>query len=119
MLPLLRYTLDLFSTEPVVPPGAEKATQEPTLEVPLAPRPAFVPGQPLPQAIAPARFAHPQANREVRIQNAVVGYAFLRAKRRTIGFIVGPDGLVVRAPRWTPLYEVDAALQEKGALILR
>jgi predicted metal-dependent hydrolase len=79
----------------------------------------FVPGQPLRQAIAPAAFAHPKANREVRLEGAVVGYAFTRAKRRTIGFVVGPDGLVVRAPRWTPLHEVDAALQEKGAWILR
>ena len=119
MLPLLRYTLDLFSTEPAAPLLADAGTQPVSLEEPPAPRAAFVPGEPLPQAIAPARFAHPKANREARIQNAVVAYAFLRAKRRTIGFIVGPDGLVVRAPRWTPLYEVDAALQEKGAWILR
>jgi predicted metal-dependent hydrolase len=33
--------------------------------------------------------------------------------------MVGPDGLVVRAPRWTPLAEVEAALQEKAAWIVR
>ena len=80
---------------------------------------AYVAGQPLHSVIAPAAFAHPQANREVRLQGAVVAYAFQRAKRRTIGFVVGPDGLVVRAPRWTPLTEVDAALQEKAPWILR
>jgi predicted metal-dependent hydrolase len=69
--------------------------------------------------IAPSSFFHPQATREVRLGDAVVGYAFARAKRRTIGFMVGPDGLVVRAPRWTPLGEVDAALQEKANWILR
>ena len=73
----------------------------------------------MPGAIAPASFAHPQANREVRLGDAVVAYAFTRAKRKSIGFVIGPDGLVVRAPRWTPLYEVDAALQEKGNWILR
>ena len=119
MLPLLRYTLDLFSTEPAAPAPVNEEAQKAKQKDPAAPRAAFVPGDPLPQAIAPAQFAHPKANREVRIQNAVVAYAFLRAKRRTIGFIVGPDGLVVRAPRWTPLYEVDAALQEKGDWILR
>jgi predicted metal-dependent hydrolase len=73
--------------------------------------------EPLPEA--PATFAHPRATREVRLGNAVVAYAFERAKRRSIGFVVGVDGLVVRAPRWTPLYEVDAALQEKSRWILR
>lgn len=64
-------------------------------------------------------FAHPRANREARLGDAVVAYLFQRAKRRTIGFVVGPDGLVVRAPRWTPLGEVDAALQEKASWITR
>jgi predicted metal-dependent hydrolase len=49
----------------------------------------------------------------------VVAYAFARGRRKTIGFMVGPDGLVVRAPRWTPLGEVDAALREKAPWILR
>lgn len=48
-----------------------------------------------------------------------MGYLFQRARRRTIGFSIGPDGLVVRAPRWTPLYEVEAALQEKTDWLVR
>jgi predicted metal-dependent hydrolase len=108
MLPLLRFTLDLFSSEPQVAPVA-----------PVRKPGRFVPGVPLTGAIAPAEFVHPQANREVRLADAVVAYAFTRAKRKSIGFVIGPDGLVVRAPRWTPLHEVDAALQEKGAWILR
>jgi predicted metal-dependent hydrolase len=99
MLPLLRFTLDLFSTE-----------QQPGTQVS---------GSTLAGSIAPAEFAHPQANREVRLKDAVVAYAFTRAKRKSIGFVIGPDGLVVRAPRWTPLHEVDAALQEKSGWILR
>jgi predicted metal-dependent hydrolase len=78
-----------------------------------------LPAQTLSQAIAPAAFTHPKANREVRLAHAVVAYQFARAKRRTIGFVVGADGLVVRAPKWTPLYEVEAALQEKANWILR
>ena len=116
MLPLLRFTLDLFSSEPQPSARAQPESEPPK---PSAPRPAFVPGLALPQAIAPAHFAHPQANREVRLADAIVAYAFTRAKRKSIGFVVGPDGLVVRAPRWTPLHEVDAALQEKSGWILR
>jgi predicted metal-dependent hydrolase len=113
MLPLLRFTLDLFASEP------EGKLPAPKPSVPAAERPAFEPGLALPRAIAPAHFAHPQANREVRLMDAVVAYAFTRAKRKSIGFVIGPDGLVVRAPRWTPLHEVDAALQEKAGWILR
>ena len=72
--------------------------------------------EPLPEA--PATFAHPRATREVRLGNAVVAYAFERAKRRSIGFVVGVDGLVVRAPNWVTLREVDAAVQEKSAWIV-
>ncbi|MGI9132754.1 MAG: M48 family metallopeptidase, partial [Rhodoferax sp.] len=32
---------------------------------------------------------------------------------------IGPEGLVVRAPRWTPLHQVEAALQEKADWIVR
>lgn len=77
------------------------------------------PAQPLPSVLAPARFAHPRANRRTRLCDAVVDYEFQRAKRRTIGMVVGPDGLVVRAPRWVPLYEVESALQEKAGWIVR
>jgi predicted metal-dependent hydrolase len=135
MLPLLRFTLDLFSTdpkpEPVAPvrkPGRRPTKPVPPTTHPVSPisqqfpggeRPVYVPGLPLHGAIAPATFHHPQSNREVRLADAVVGYEFTRAKRKSIGFVIGPDGLVVRAPRWTPLHEVDAALQEKGGWILR
>jgi len=137
MLPLLRFTLDLFSSEPAaaaappkrrvrkptsppaVPPVPLAVPAVPAHSEPAADKPAFVPGVMLKGAIDPARFAHPQANREVRLADAVVAYAFARAKRKSIGFVIGPDGLVVRAPRWTPLYEVDAALQEKASWILR
>ena len=66
-----------------------------------------------------ARFSHPEANREVRLGQATIAYLFQRAPRRSIGFIVRPDGLVVRAPRLAAVREVEAALQEKSAWILR
>ena len=115
MHPLLRYTLDLFEAISPVEPvdGAEKAPKS------VAKSQPFVAGELLQQAIAPANFAHPQANRQVRLDDAVVAYAFARGRRKTIGFMVGAEGLTVRAPRWTPLGEVDAALREKAPWILR
>ncbi len=69
--------------------------------------------------LVPARFRHPQANREVLLGDAVVAYALQRARRRSIGFTVGADGLSVRAPTWVTLAAVDAALREKSGWILR
>ena len=64
-------------------------------------------------------FSHPEASREVLLCGVRVAYRLQRARRRTIGFTVGPDGLAVRAPGWVTLAAVDAALQEKAAWILR
>ncbi len=79
----------------------------------------MTPPEPLQHVLAPATFTHPQANRELRLGDAVVAYRFERARRRTIGFMVTTDGLVVRAPRWTPVLEVESALREKAPWIRR
>jgi predicted metal-dependent hydrolase len=67
---------------------------------------------------AQAGFIHPAANRHAQLHGMTVSYRFERSRRRSIGFVVGPEGLSVRAPGWVPLREVDAAVQEKGAWIL-
>ena len=113
MHPLLRYTLDLF--EPVAQVESAQDTPKKVAKNPSSTRPT----QTLSQAITPAAFAHPQANRKASLGTAVVAYLFTRAKRRTIGFVIGPDGLAVRAPKWTPMFEVEAALQEKAQWIVR
>ncbi len=61
---------------------------------------------------------HPRANRECRLGDQWVAYEFQRAPRRTIGLSVGPQGLSVRAPHWTPLAEVDALLLRKADWVL-
>jgi predicted metal-dependent hydrolase len=69
--------------------------------------------------LAPAEFRHPQAQREIRLREHLVAYAFRRARRRSIGFVVGTEGLSVSAPKWVTLGDVDAALREKADWILR
>ncbi len=127
MRSLLQFTLDLFDDEPPI----EEKRQEYIENTPLAPvgiksiatnnvaNDSTEPAHSLREAIAPMQFRHPNANRESRLCDAVVGYEFKRAKRRTIGFQVGHEGLVVSAPKWVPLYEVESALQEKAAWILK
>jgi predicted metal-dependent hydrolase len=103
MKSLVQMALDLF--DPPAPPPVQAPDPRPTIA--------------LSDAMAPAQFAHPQANRQILLRHTRVAYHFKRAKRRTIGMVVGPDGLVVSAPRWVVLTEVECALQEKGDWIVR
>ncbi len=64
-------------------------------------------------------FVHPAAQRRTRLNGHIVAYAFTRARRRSIGMVVGADGLSVRAPRWVNLTEVEAALQERASWIVK
>ena len=73
-----------------------------------------------PMTSAPsATFRHPQADREIRLREHLVAYALKRARRRTIGFIVGSEGLSVNAPRWVGIGDIEAALREKADWIVR
>lgn len=66
-----------------------------------------------------AHWPHPRASRELRIDGHRIGYEFRRARRRSIGFVIGLDGLSVSAPRWVTIADVEAALRERGDWILR
>jgi predicted metal-dependent hydrolase len=68
---------------------------------------------------APLHFRHPQAEREIRLGEHVVGYALRRARRSSIGFVVSAEGLQVNAPRWVSLQNIDSAVQAKSGWILR
>jgi hypothetical protein len=93
---------------------------QPALPTPSSPAFAPVPQAP-PTSPAPAIevFRHPQALRELRLRGHLVGYALRRARRRSIGFVVGAEGLEVSAPRWVGVREIEAALAEKGDWVLR
>ncbi len=72
-----------------------------------------------PQRLAGEVFKHPRAQRDVQLDGHLVAYEMRRARRRSIGFVVGPEGLSVSVPRWVGVKEVDHALQEKRGWILR
>ena len=72
-----------------------------------------------PSPSVPPVFRHPQAEREIRLHEHVIAYALRRAKRRSIGFTVGPDGLSVNAPKWVGVGDIESALREKAPWILR
>ena len=131
MRSLLQFTLDLFEPATEKPPKSfEKevfqVSNQPVIQQIQAQADldnvAFIdvlPTQTLQQALAPATFAHPRASRQALLGGIAVGYEFKRGKRRTIGFSVSSQGLTVSAPRWVPLYEIDKAVIEKSAWIVK
>ncbi len=84
---------------------------------PLAAAPAPAPAAP--QPAPPDDFRHPRSQREIKLGEHRVAYELRRARRRSIGFVVGAEGLSVSAPRWVGVGEVESALREKAAWILR
>lgn len=113
MLKFLQLTLDLFDAAPA-PVTAAPAAQAPQPQ----PEPATAPAEPLDAVLAPATFHHPRANRQATLGGTFVAYEFRRRRRRSIGFVVGAEGLTVSAPTWVPLREIDAAVQDKSGWIL-
>ena len=112
MKKLLQLALDFF--DPPVPAPVPVADAAPRRDLTV-----HAPAEPLESVLAPARFHHPRANRQAVLEGTHVAYEFRRARRRNIGFMVGPEGLTVSAPKWVPLYEVEAAIQSKAAWIVR
>lgn len=132
---LFQLTLDFLAPAPAVHPAGLEQLPDSTQNMPAAQAeraqqaietvadktPAANPLAPLTlqQALEPATFSHPRATRQAKLSGIVVGYAFRRGKRRSIGFSVGADGLAVSAPKWVPLHEIDKAVLEKSGWILR
>ncbi len=80
------------------------------------PRPATPPAAP---GAPPTEFRHPRSQREIVLGSHRVAYALRRSRRRSIGFVVGAEGLAVSAPRWVGVGEIESALREKATWILR
>ena len=132
---LLQFTLDLFesaaaplpekSSKNTLKADFEASNKPPAQQIRAQAAPEKIandialPTQTLQQALAPATFAHPRASRQTLLGGIAVAYEFKRGKRRTIGFSVGADGLRVSAPKWVPLYEIDSAVLEKSAWIIK
>jgi predicted metal-dependent hydrolase len=116
MRSLLQLGLDfLGASDPVAPAYAPASlpAPRPSDDALLSP-----PALPLNEVCEPGVWHHPRGNRLLKMGNCEVAYEFKRSQRRTIGLSVGPDGLSVRAPRWTPVAEVEALLHDKATWVL-
>jgi predicted metal-dependent hydrolase len=96
--------LSLFDADPPAAPSTAPAVQ--------------APATPSPPITVPTLLQHPRAQREIVLQGHRVAYEFRVARRRSIGFSVGLEGLSVRAPRWVRRADVEQALHERGDWIL-
>ena len=106
------WQLSLFDGGEAAPVVAPAPSAVPRAVAPSAP--------PAPASSAPrADYRHPQADRELLLGACLVAYQLRRARRRSIGFVVDAEGLVVSAPRWVSVGEIESALREKAAWILR
>ncbi len=106
--------LSLFDSAPGPAAPRVPHIQPPPPEVVAPPSPVAAVSHP-----PMAHFQHPRAARSIALGGHQVGYEFRRARRRSIGFVVGTDGLSVSAPRWVAVAEVEQALQAKAGWILR
>ena len=111
----IQRVLDLFDTNPPLAGASNSPNPNKTQSLANPGRP----GELLSQALPLAQFAHPRASRRIALATCDVAYAFRRAKRRTIGMVIGPDGLEVSAPRWVTVGEIESTLHEKADWIVR
>jgi predicted metal-dependent hydrolase len=99
------------------------ACGEPPIEsVGIAPvsrqQPPFSVAGAKPVDLPPAVFRHPRAAHDIALGGHTVGYALRRSRRRSIGFVVGVDGLSVNAPTWLGVRDIEVALRQKSSWIL-
>lgn len=57
--------------------------------------------------------------REIELGGRTLGYILRRSRRKTIGLSVQDEGLCIQAPNWITISQIEQAIQEKSAWILR
>ena len=56
---------------------------------------------------------------KIRRSSSGIDFRLQRVRRKSIGLVITTEGLLIRAPNWTPLYEIDAAISERQAWIAK
>jgi predicted metal-dependent hydrolase len=99
----LALQLDFFTDGVASPPTIDSPApqQGPGIQKTLVPGAPMIPEAP------------PKGMRRIQMKEHVLDYTLLRSKRRSIGFLIGDDGLRVTAPKWVTLGEIESAIREK------
>jgi predicted metal-dependent hydrolase len=114
-LPPAQEQLSLFDDAAPVVQAVVAQVSAPTAPV----LPLVAPTQATSVAAQAPEFRHPRSHRELLLTGHRVAYELRRSRRSSIGFVVGAEGLSVSAPRWVGIGEIETALREKAAWILR
>jgi hypothetical protein len=81
------------------------------------PAPVHLPGAGIQQGVPhlPTETPSTPANgkRRIQVDNHILDYTLVRSKRRSIGFLIGDDGLRLTAPKWVTIAEIESAIREK------
>jgi predicted metal-dependent hydrolase len=93
--------------------------EPPARSGPKATQPPLAPTAVVPKDLPVLDFRHPRSQREIALGSHRVAYELRRSRRRSIGFVVGAEGLSVSAPKWVGVGDIEAALREKATWILR
>ncbi len=56
--------------------------------------------------------------REVRVSTQTIGFVLQRSRRKSIGLTINDDGLLITAPSWVSLGQIDEVVIEKSRWIL-
>ncbi len=100
---------------PAVPPPPPRDEAPPAPPADRAPAPAAPAVDP---AAGDAPWHHPQADRGIELAGHRVDFRLRRMRRRSIGFVVGAEGLSVAAPAWVSIDDIEAALAAKARWIV-
>lgn len=69
--------------------------------------------QPVLQPSGDSRFTAQPGKRLIQVGSHLLEYTLVRSKRRSIGFLIGDEGLRLTAPRWVTIAEIESAIHEK------
>jgi predicted metal-dependent hydrolase len=119
-MPLLPAVYALVQLSLFDGPAASPAPEPAVAPAPLRPAAKPLPPPVAGHGTAPAvEFRHPRSQREIALGSHRVAYELRRSRRRSIGFVVGAEGLSVSAPKWVGVGDIETALREKAGWILR
>lgn len=126
--------LELFSPDRAAGQGLATPVEPPPSAVPprsvvspppaASPRPAAAlrPANPEPVSFLPSPPDILPAGsrwREVALEAGTLGFLLKRSRRKSIGLVIRDDGLLVQAPTWSTLTQIDQVVREKADWILR
>jgi predicted metal-dependent hydrolase len=120
-MPAKKPQLDLFAELPAVAPDTKSEHGRPGTGIGMDTDASQMGRNPPATAIIPEPPGNLPPNvrwRSVTAAQQTIGFMLRRSRRRTIGLTINDDGLVVTAPGWVSVGQIDNAVRDKAGWIL-